>query len=158
MPTPREILKTAYYPALPVIKVQDSAPARLLMLAIGLQESRFTHRRQMGNGPARGFWQFEQGGGVKGVLTHTSSRARAEALCAARTVPATAADVHKAIEYDDVLAAGFARLLLLTDPRPLPEVGDMEGAWNTYIWNWRPGKPHPETWPALYHQAMEALL
>lgn len=157
MPTPREILKSAYYPALSIINVQDSAQARVLILAIGLQESRLTHRRQIG-GPARGLWQFEQGGGVKGVLNHSTSRARAELLCAARSVPATPSEVYKALEHDDVLAAGFARLLLLTDPRPLPEVGDVEGAWNTYVWNWRPGKPHPETWPMLYAQAMEALL
>ena len=28
-----------------------------MLLAIGLQESRFVHRRQIG-GPACGFWQF----------------------------------------------------------------------------------------------------
>ncbi|WP_440466979.1 hypothetical protein ACKI1H_27705 [Pseudomonas sp. YH-1] len=28
-----------------------------MLLAIGLQESRFTYRRQMGNGPAKFFWQ-----------------------------------------------------------------------------------------------------
>ena len=40
-----------------------STAADVLLLAIGLQESRFEHRQQIG-GPARSFWQFERGGGV----------------------------------------------------------------------------------------------
>jgi len=157
MPTPAEILKRAYFPVLPIIKVADSLQAQVIMLAIGLQESRFIHRKQVG-GPAVGFWQFEEGGGIKGVLRHSTSRGRADLLCAARSVRAESGEVYKALQHDDVLAAGFARLLLLTDPKPLPEVGDVDGAWKTYIWNWRPGKPHPETWPALYGQAMAAVL
>ncbi len=35
----------------------DTPAARRLMIAIGLQESRFKARRQMGQGPARSFWQ-----------------------------------------------------------------------------------------------------
>ena len=51
----------------------DSPQARAMLKAIALQESRFEHRKQIG-GPARGFWQFEQGGGVRGVLNHPYSR------------------------------------------------------------------------------------
>lgn len=52
-------------PALKLLPSMDSVRARMMLLAIGLQESRFEHRRQLGNGPARGFWQFESGGGVR---------------------------------------------------------------------------------------------
>lgn len=48
--------------------------AKVMLLAIGLQESRFEHRRQI-KGPARGFWQFEAGGGTAGVLRQRSPRA-----------------------------------------------------------------------------------
>jgi hypothetical protein len=126
------------------------------MLAIGLQESRFEHRRQIG-GPARGFWQFEQGGGVRGVLRHHSSREHAQAVCRARSVIATESAVYAALEHDDVLAAAFARLLLWTDPKPLPAIGDEQGAWDLYLRVWRPGKPHRHTWNALYAQAMEEV-
>ncbi|WP_322786536.1 hypothetical protein [Advenella kashmirensis] len=44
----------------------DSAQARVMLLAIGLQESRFTHTHQIG-GPAHGYWQFESGGGTKAL-------------------------------------------------------------------------------------------
>ncbi|WVM93520.1 hypothetical protein ULG90_06320 [Halopseudomonas pachastrellae] len=46
-----------------------SPEAEVQMLAIGLQESRFEHRHQIG-GPAHSWWQMELGGGVRGVLTH----------------------------------------------------------------------------------------
>lgn len=150
------IVDDAIRPALGLLGLRDTPEARVMLLAIGQQESRFEHRRQIG-GPARGFWQFERGGGVVGVLTHKASAQRAATLCAARGVDATPAAVYDRLEHDDVLAAGFARLLLLTDPKPLPAVGDVDGAWAYYLRNWRPGKPHPKTWPALYEKALEGL-
>ncbi|MBB1593537.1 hypothetical protein [Achromobacter sp. UMC46] len=147
------INKTAIGPALALLPANmDSVAARVMLLAIGLQESRFLHRRQIG-GPARGFWQFERGGGVRGVLTHPASRDRARHVCDLRQVEAAAASVYNALETDDVLAAAFARLLLWTDSARLPAAGDVQGAWNLYTRTWRPGKPHPRTWPALYAEA-----
>lgn len=131
----------------------NSRKARVLMYAIALQESRFTHRRQIG-GPARGFWQFERGGGVRGVLSHPASSKHAGKVCAARNVKPTPIDVYPELEHDDVLAAAFARLLLFTDPSALPEIGDVQGSWDYYIRNWRPGRPHPKTWAPLYAQAV----
>lgn len=153
-----EIIQDAYRPALEIIGVTDTPQARVMILAIGLQESRFTHRRQMGNGPATGFWQFERGGGVKGVLQHPASKAKAAALCKARGVDAEPMAAWAALETDDVLAAGFARLLLLTDPRALPDVSNSVGAWDCYVRNWRPGRPHIETWTKCHQQAREAVL
>ncbi|CAB3712544.1 hypothetical protein CEY09_30335 [Achromobacter marplatensis] len=149
-----EIIKAGIKPALALLPAKmDTPAARVMLLAIGLQESRFVHRRQIG-GPARGFWQFEKGGGVLGVLTHPSSRDAAHNLCAVRNVAPLSASVYAALETDDVLAAGFARLLLWTDPWRLPTPGDADGAWDLYLRTWRPGKPHPQTWPGLYHQAV----
>lgn len=153
-----EIIDLAYLPAIEIIKVRDSDEARVMILAIGLQESRFEHRRQMGNGPATGFWQFERGGGVKGVLKHPASKTKAALLCKARGVDAEPYAAWAALETDDVLAAGFARLLLLTDPRALPAITDPVGAWDCYTRNWRPGKPHIETWGKFHKWAVEALL
>lgn len=133
-----------------------SREATVMLLAIGLQESRFEHRRQIG-GPARGFWQFEKGGGVRGVLNHPASQRYARAACAIRGEVPTETEVYRAIAEDDLLACAFARLLLFTDPNPLPRVGDSDGAWAYYLRNWRPGKPHPQTWGALYLQAVEAV-
>lgn len=144
----------------------DLLPARMaspeavaMLLAIGLQESAFRARRQGGHGttpgagPARGFWQFERFGGVKEILTHSVTgpiiRPIAE-LCLYAPTPETC---HAAIEHHDVLAICFARLLLWVDPRALPPATDPETGWRIYLANWRPGKPHPLTWPANFRSA-----
>jgi hypothetical protein len=153
-----EITRTAIDPALALLPGHmDSPQARVMLLTIGLQESRFQYRRQMGNGPARGFWQFEKGGGVKGCLTHHASKDHLAVLCRARSVAFEALAIWNALETDDVLAAGLARLLLWTDPHKLPSLGDVDGAWEAYLRCWRPGKPHVRTWAELHRQAVEAV-
>ncbi|MFY4027123.1 hypothetical protein ACWV16_22285 [Achromobacter xylosoxidans] len=154
----KTMINTAITPALALLPARmDSAEARVMLLAIGLQESRFTHRQQIG-GPARGFWQFEKGtrasrGGVWGVCLHAASKGHLAALCRARSVACDPDAICAALEYDDVLAAGLARLLLWTDPKALPPVGDADAGWALYLRTWRPGRPHPHTWPDLYRQA-----
>lgn len=141
----------------------DTPEARVQLLAIGLQESRLQHRRQLvGNpprpaGPAKGLWQFERGGGCKGVLEHPASRYWMHRVCTARGIAATATALWNGVEHDDVLASAAARLLLFTDPRRLPDLGDERGAWALYLRTWRPGKPHRATWPALYAQALATI-
>lgn len=132
----------------------DSPKSWVMLLAIGLQESRFEHTHQIG-GPAHGYWQFESGGGVKGVMNHDASKGYARDVCARLGVGWDRNVVFEAIERDQVLACAFARLLLWTDPKSLPAIGAQTAAWETYTWNWRPGKPHPNTWPAYYQAAQK---
>lgn len=136
-------------------RVKFTREALVMLLAIGLQESRFVHRRQI-RGPARGFWQFEAGGGTAGVLRFHSTRAIASEVAYQFTKDIRSAVVNEKLAEDDVLACCFARLLLFTDPRALPALGDADAAWDYYIRNWRPGKPHRHTWDALYAQALAA--
>ena len=73
-------------PALSMLPAtMDTPKARVMLLAIALQESGLAHRVQVG-GPAHGLWQFERGGGVKGVLRCHTTREHARALCAKRHV------------------------------------------------------------------------
>ena len=59
-----EIRERAIAPALALLPARmSSREAEIMLLAIGLQESLFVPRRQMGNGPARSFWQGELGVG-----------------------------------------------------------------------------------------------
>lgn len=136
----------------------DSRSARVMMHAIGRQESRFEVRRQHGNGPAAGFWQFERGGGVKGVLTHPASRRLAREACEHLQVNPIPLEVWVALQVSDELAAVFARLLLWTDraslPLPIPDCE--QAAWDCYIRNWRPGKPHRQTWGRFWRDACAA--
>lgn len=135
----------------------DTPAARMMLFAIAQQESGMVYRRQMPTGPARGLWQFEAGGGVRGVLTHKSSRFWARSALQARNISADIKTAWTALETDDVLAAIFARLLLFTDPRPLPAVHPSTGgaAWDYYIRNWRPGKPHRDRWNASFALGLE---
>jgi hypothetical protein len=129
-----------------------SVEATAMLLAIGLQESDgFSARAQYGNGPARGFWQFERGGGVAGVLQHHRTGPIITALCEQTfQVSPVPSECHRAIEHNDILAAVFARLLLWTLPRPLPGRSEVDLAWRQYLASWRPGKPHEETWSLSY--------
>lgn len=159
-----DVTRSAIDPALRLLPAQmDSAQARVALLAFGLQESGFKFRfqkvagRPYVKGPAMGFWQMERGGGVLGVLTHKATAQFAKELCFASTVQADSTAVWAAIENDDVLAAGFARLLLWSDPLRLPAVGDERACWDLYLRTWRPGKPRPDDWPGNYHLALEHL-
>lgn len=132
----------------------DSLDARVMLLAIGAQESEFRYRQQVG-GPARGYWQFEQGGGVRGVLTHSATRLQALAVCHMRAVAPVESDVYAALASDDLLACAFARLLLWTDPATLPR-DDAGVAWDYYLRTWRPGKPRQDAWERNYAGAVSA--
>ena len=140
----------------------DTPSARVQLLTMGLQESGLTKRVQVvdggGRGPAKGLWQNEQGGGVRGVLNHKASKELALGVCSVRGAKPTTFDVWSRMEFDDVLAAAFARLLLFTDPYRLPGVDDAASAWLLYLRVWRPGRPKPDTWPAFHDRARAFIL
>lgn len=134
--------------------------AEKYLLAIGLQESRLleTLQRASGGRPmptlARGFWQFEKGGGVRGVLTHGSTVWFRQLLLEADW-PLTEDALHYALAYNQHLAASAARALLWTDSQALR---DQEGyAWEYYKRVWAPGKPKPATWGAFWQEAQLVL-
>lgn len=149
------VLSSAIAPALALFPDHFRSPeAARMLLAIGMQESRFKFRAQILvgklKGPARGFWQFEKGGGVAGVMTHFRTMHYAMAICSNRGVRWDETAIHAALETDDVLAAAFARLLLYADPAALPALdAPPDDSWDCYARNWRPGKPHRETWDEI---------
>lgn len=143
-------------------KKMTSQEATGLLLTIGLQESEFRYRRQLGNGPAASFWQMERGGGIKGVLTHPATRAYAISACHEDdTMPTTEGVWTRMQEREgDVLSCIFARLLLWSSPHALPsaEKRDDEKAWTMYaVELWRPGKPHKASWVG-YRDAARATI
>lgn len=122
------------------IGMASAQSARIILATIALQESEGKYRRQHGNGPARSLWQGELGGGmVHGVRTHAATRDAAAGLYKVRGVEPNDRAIWNAIEKDDVLAAGLARLLLYSDPLALPDVGKIDEAWKLYLRTWRPG-------------------
>jgi len=161
--TLNDVIRTATAPALAILPAQmDTPEARVMLLSIGQQESRFAARQQMGGGPARGFWQCEQGtlkskGGIWGFYLHPASRYWLSVLCKVRGVSFDATSIYNTLDKDDVLAAGVARLGLFTDPKALPATNDVIGSWNLYQRVWRPGKPRPDTWPDYHANAVAAI-
>jgi len=159
----KAVIDTAINPALAFLPAHmDSPAARVLLVAIGLQESGLVNRFQLtdtrgGKGPARGLWQNERGGGVRGVCNSSATTEQARLLCHERGVSFDPGAIWARLEYDDVLAAGFARLILWADPLPLPNLFDADAGWLCYLRNWRPGKPRPEPW-AGYHMAAVAAV
>ncbi len=130
----------------------DTPEARALLLAIGLQESRFEFRKQVG-GPAHGFWQFEKGGGVHGVLVGDATARHVIHVCEELCYLPTEARCYEAIEHNDVLACALARLLLWTLPGLLADRGSPDKGWMQYLAAWRPGKPGPDRWAENWQQA-----
>lgn len=146
-------------------RVPGGPAAEAMLLAIGMQESRFQHRDQIVPGkppgqigPATGWWQFERGGGVRGVMTHPRTRPIALPLVQAAGLSWDEVAIWTAFTRPegDELACAFARLLLYSDPRPLPAaVAEAEDdAWECYLRNWRPGRPHRGTWGGFWRQAV----
>lgn len=133
----------------------DTPEARAMLLAIGYQESGFAHRKQVG-GPARGFFQFEEGGGVLGVLGHVATKPIIDRILPVLVVRPW--ECYEALEQNDVLACIFARLLLWTHPHALPRRNEPAIAWAQYLDTWRPGKPHREVWDGNLQRAWEIVV
>ena len=123
-----------------------------MITAIGLQESRFIYRTQLGGGPAHGFWQFEKIA-VEEVMTNNKTIFFAKEVCSQLKFNFSVDCCYDLISVNDALASAYARLLLWMVPDSLPEAWDRDKAWNQYIKAWKPGKPRPETWGAHYELA-----
>lgn len=151
------VLREAIFPALAILPPKLSSPqAWHQLLANGLQESGLLKRVQVlqggGRGAARGLFQNEIGG-VKAVLTNPVTSPMAETLCRARGADFDSVDVWRRTEFDDVLAAGIARLLLWADPKRLPDRHQQDQGWALYLSAWRPGKPRPAEWADNWERA-----
>jgi len=146
LPAAFDLLPTAWH----------SPAAEAMLLAIGLQESRFARRRQV-KGPARGFWQFEVAG-VAGIMRHPETMHElGEAVEFLRFGPLKPAELHALLEVNDTLAAVCARCLLYTLPEALPAADAPMAAWQQYRAAWRPGRPRVDAWPDHYAVAWGAV-
>lgn len=154
---PADALAQVIVPALATVPApMDSREARLMLLAIALQESGLRVREQQG-GPAHGLWQFERNG-VLAVMHNTRTADTVFHWCDANSVTYGSNAIYEQLALDDELACVFARLLLWSDPRALPEIGDCMGAFDVYERSWRPGKPSYTRWrDTAYPQALAAL-
>lgn len=147
----------AAYRLLPTVMRSDQASA--MLMAIGLQETRFLDRRQMRGGPARSFWQFEPNG-LRGVARHRASEPHLKNVVLNLRYTYIRGDAEylmELVEHNDILACAAARLLLWTDSKRLPSRNEPELGWEMYLRTWHPGRPHPETWNAFFNEAWDRV-
>jgi len=150
--TPAEFAARILLPSAARFPFRDSPEARALLLAIAGQESAWMSRFQFG-GPARGWWQFESEA-VADLMNRPTTCLTLKGFCAEQFIPWDAGDLFEAVAWHDPLAYALARLLLWTDPAPLPAVGDRIGALMCYDRLWRPGKPDATRWTSRYAEAL----
>ena len=155
---PITFLTTAIMPALHALpSTLSSDNAAALLLTIAQQETGLRARRQDDDGPARSMFQFEEDG-VKGVLTHPASAALAhQAMIEMVYTGLSPEQLLAAMEYDQVLAATFARLALVRDPAPLPNRNQADAGWAYYLRIWAPGVPRVMTWWDNWQRAWTAV-
>lgn len=167
---PVEFMNFLLIPNLLLIEEWTSIPltdqSLVATMSIAGQESAWQHRRQIGIGQyhpqsvgARGYWQCESTWGGPVAINDVMQKCPQQlaAVCARLEIPGDELTLYEAIAWNDTLACAIARLLLWADPRPLPAVGDRAGMWQYYLDNWRPGTPHPGTWPDRYATAVSLL-
>jgi hypothetical protein len=161
--TPDVFLKTIIVPTaewLPTIGVNldFGDRARVELLAISGIEASWSARVQGGGGPAHGLWQFEGGpmSGTAQVMLHAPSQLGL--VCEGLGLAVDRNELYNALIVNDRLACVLARLLLWTDPKPLPALGDEAEGWHCYVRNWHPGAPRPNEWPEIYKRSLAAVV
>ena len=133
----------------------SSVDAERMMLAIGIQESGFQHRRQIVGiaeyGPARGWWQFERPGVAEALSDDRHD------LVMRLGLPTDPDQLHSILQWSEVGATVCARLLLWGYPDPLPGPSYPDEGWRQYTARWRPGKPAPQRWGSAWERACKAV-
>lgn len=147
---PTTLMELAVAPAFGLLPSHfDTPAARAMVVAIGLQESDCSARKQMLGGPARSYAQFEPIA-IEHVLTHRATRGVAIDVCEVLDVASTVEEVYEAIAYNDLLMVAFTRLNLWTSPLPLPRREEVERGWELYVTTWKPGHPRREKWDGSF--------
>lgn len=159
--TPREYFTTIVEPTLqwmaPLVGIEPTDQARVLLMAIAGTESNWTERLQGGGGPARGRHQFE-GGDMSGLAqVLMACPIHAKAVCTALVIPYDRPTIFQAVAWNDTLDCAMARLLLWQHPPKLPALGDVQGAYQYYLDTWHPGAPRPAEWSGYYDQSLAAI-
>lgn len=133
-----------------------SAPeAQLMCVATALQETRLQTRVQT-NGPARGFTQTQENS-IADVKNNPASKVLFCKWCDILGIPYDPTRIYGRLTSRDDVDAAMFRLRLWCEPKPIPAIGDMTGAWLAYCDVQRPGKPDLSRWEQVYPQALATL-
>ena len=122
-----------------------------LVLATGIVESRYEYIRQMGDGPARSFWQVAPASAVDNLMHYLKHRPDLMRKCA----KASLVDVKHWQNYDELvwaeilekkIAAGIVhcRLKYWRVPKKMPSTIEGQAAYWKKYYNTEGGKGDPE--------------
>jgi hypothetical protein len=125
------------------------AEREVLLVAIAIQESGLKHRRQIGGGPARSWWQIEPDTAIDTFQRCLPIRDVWEEF-------PLGDELLVELEHSEIRACAIAAGILRLTPGRLPAVGDEDAAWQYYLKAWRPGKPRPGPWHKAYSDAEAA--
>ena len=153
----RSVLTTAIRPALAKLEAGGRA-AEQLLLGTAIQESLLVHRRQLGNGPARGLFQMEP-------ATHDDcwdnflKFRSALATKVRQTLEPGQEPVAGTLEVNDAYAAAMCRVRYLRVPAAMPadaDIAAMANYWKLH-YNTPLGAGTPdeflEKWPRYVNAA-----
>jgi hypothetical protein len=135
--TPEQFSTRILAPAASLFPFHDTPQSRALLLAIAGVESAWTSRWQEPVAYARGFWMIQQNC-LNDLLAHPASGPLLRQFAAEMEI--STGGMFEALAWHDGWAYACGRALLLTDPAPLPAVGDVVKSAVYYRRNWRPGK------------------
>lgn len=119
----RSVLTTAIRPALATLQAGGRA-AEQLVLGTAIQESLLVHRRQLGNGPARGLFQMEPAT-HDDCWTNFLKFRTALAERVRHTLAPGQEPVATTLEVNDRYAAAMCRVRYLRVPAAMPSADDI---------------------------------
>ncbi len=157
MPTAQEFLTNVIRPVLTEIGLHSPA-AEQLLLGTAIQESDLVHRRQLGGGPGRGYYQMEPN--THNDIWENYLRYRGQhAAKIMALLPRPDADKIAELENNDRYATGMARIHYLRVPASLPQENDIQAManyWKQY-YNTPLGAGTPEQFVEKWNQIMAGI-
>lgn len=148
----RQFQQDVIQPVLQKMNASNLA-AEELLLGTAVQESlNFKYRRQMGNGPARGFYQMEPATHDdiwQNYLKYKPEKAHLVAFF----LSSEDADKHTELEHNDEYATAMARVHYMRVSEALPKQGDIRAQanyWKQY-YNTPLGKGKPSEYVEKWH-------
>lgn len=123
MPTPGEFRANVIRPTLEHLGLHSPA-AEELLLGTAMQESDLVHRRQIGGGPGRGYFQMEPN--THNDIWENYLKFRSElAAKVKQLLSSPTANRIEELEKNDRYGCAMARVLYRRAPDPLPAAGDV---------------------------------
>jgi hypothetical protein len=159
--TAEDFLRDVVEPALDLLRM-NSASARALLMGTAAVESDLTHVRQIGGGPARGFFQMEPATALDILRWVDGRHPYLRKILGVDPDPLGVGpdiDIAELLETADIFAAAMARLHYRRIPAALPDADDVQGLaeyWKRY-YNTRLGKGTVAKFVAKFALVADAL-